>query len=35
MMVAQEKESLDKFLKGWGKIVEFLGIGVLPKLAIQ
>ena len=35
MMVAQKKVNLYNFLGRWGKIVEFLGIEILPHFTVQ
>ena len=35
MMVAQKKVNLYNFLGRWGKIVEFLGIEILPNFTVQ
>ena len=35
MMVSQKRGDLSKFLERWGKIVDFLGIEILPNFTIQ
>ena len=35
MMVSQKRGNLSKFLERWGKIVDILGIVILPNFTIQ